>query len=287
MLIEVPRFAGKTDIVQLADLPKVNYDTDKSLSNRKAVYTFHRDSFKYEFVLNRSETNSNRIFVLFSGDAMRSKYDPPVFQRWSWADKFPGHCVYVSDPSLYLHSRLGLAWYSGTAQHEPMSVISDLIREIAGKLNVNFSNIVSYGSSGGGFAALRFATFFSEAGVVAVNPQTDITNYSYKTVEQYLKICLKIEDRNEALRKFPGKLSLLKQVDKLANSRIVYVQNRLDEHHHMSHFLPFMQELGLSEENGYSSDKLTSIIFEHEGGHIKAETSEVFTKAMSIVSSWH
>jgi len=286
MIIEIPKSAGKTDVLQLADLPKIDYSVDKTLSERRAIYGFEQDNFKYEFVLSQKAEPTDRIFVLFSGDAMRSKYDPPVFQRWSWADKFPGHCIYISDPTLHLSKHMGLAWYSGTAKHEPMQVISTLVREIADKLGVDPSKVVSYGSSGGGFAALRFTSFFPEAGAVAVNPQTDITKYEYKSVERYLKVCLKLEERQPALEKYPEKLSLLELSEKLGQARIVYIQNRMDEHHYIQHFLPFVQKMGLSEDAAYANDRFTTILFEHEGGHTKAETSEVFTKAMSVVTTW-
>ena len=286
MLIEIPKQSGKTGMLQLSDLPQVNYDSDKSLSNRRAIYSFERDKFKYEFILSKNLERSDRLFILFSGDAVRSQYDPPIFQRWSWADKFPGHCLYISDPSLHLHSRLGLAWYAGTKKHEPMQVISELVSEIAQKLEVDVSKVISYGSSGGGFAALRFGAFHRGSSVVTVNPQTDVTKYDITKVTRYLKICFKVDDFDLALKTWPEKLSILNLADKLIDTKIVYIQNRLDDRHYGIHFLPFAEKMGLSESNGFESEKIKTIIFEHEGGHTKAETSEVFTQAMSIVTSW-
>ena len=71
------------------------------------------------------------LFVMLSAAIDRSKQTLPVFNRWTWADKFPGHVLYVADPTLELHDDMILGWYIGTAEHDASEELSKLIRRFA------------------------------------------------------------------------------------------------------------------------------------------------------------
>lgn len=271
----IPRGSLKNPASDLKNMPRLSYKTTGDLINIPALYKHHAGGHIYDFLFSPN-AGTKKLFVLFSGDAMRKKYDPPVFQRWKWAEAFPGHCLYISDPALYLDEKLGLAWYAGNKDFDPMTVISRLITDIATTMGVPADGIVTYGSSGGGFAALRALTFLPQATAVPVNPQTDITQYEFKNVERYTEIAFGTRDRGEALKLAP-RLSLFNAMNVLRSRRIIYMQNSTDTHHLNEHFIPFRDMLGPDAKN------FEAIIFDVDGGHGAAEPQEAFDRAMKII----
>ena len=89
---------------------------------------------------------------------------------------------------------MGLAWYVGTSDHDHFDVIGEIIVSFADKLGIKHKDIVSYGSSGGGFAAIRLSLFLPSITAIAINPQTEITQYERKNVEKYLEVCFEKKD---------------------------------------------------------------------------------------------
>ena len=215
---------------------------------------------------------------------MRAKNDPPVFQRWSWGPFFPGHCLFVSDPSLYLDPNMGLAWYSGTKDFDPLQVVARKLEVIGRQLGLPAAQFYFYGSSGGGFAAIRMLTFMPDSAAISINPQTRIAEYHSKAVELYTEKCFGIRDRTKAEQKYPRRLSLIENADILRNRRIILIQNKIDKHHYEGHYKPFCAALGVGNDHSPGSTPIHRILFSHEGGHRKAESSEVFEEAMAMVT---
>ena len=261
----------------LADLPQAHYDGPRSLRSAPAIYDTTRDGHRFDFLLSPRE-GADRLFVFFSGDAMRSKYNPPVFQRWKWAPMMPGHCLYVSDPTLAISDTLGLSWYCGTEHWDPQARIAEIVGEVASRLGVTADRIVTYGSSGGGFASLRILPALPQASAITINPQTDVTRYKFKNVEKYIDLAAGTRDRAEALRRMP-RLSLYSIVDELRDRRIAYLQNTLDDHHYEAHYQPFRAALA---EDG-AAPRFAAIEFSAEGGHGAAETPEAINNALDLV----
>ncbi len=282
--MEIPRTGLKTSGQELAEIPRHRFEAADDLDAEAGLFHLVEGGHRYD-LLWMPKPGAKRLFVMLSGDAMRKRYDPPVFQRWKWAPMLPGHCLYVSDPSTYLHPRLGLAWYAGTASYDPQVVIARLVGEISRAKGVPRSGIVTYGSSGGGFAALRLAAALPAAIAVPINPQVTITDYEMRNVETYTEIAFGTRDRALALALYP-RLSLQACRDALFDRRIIYIQNRLDNHHHDIHFTPFCRMMETTAQANPTHGRFRRLVFEHEGGHGAAETQEVFDQAMRIVTRW-
>jgi pimeloyl-ACP methyl ester carboxylesterase len=275
--------SGKTSLQQLQDLDRVQYGGQLAHINRTSLYYFEDNGLHYDFLW-RPKTQSKKLFVFFSGDAMRKKYNPPVFQRQSWAGRVPGHCLFISDPLLYIDSSLGLAWYCGTELQDPLLRISELIRQITAELGLSLADVVAYGSSGGGYAALRLSLLLPDIAVICINPQTDISVYETRGVERYLRLCWQGISRDQARTAFAARLSLLPaaQQKKFNNRRVVYVQNVLDTHHYEQHFKPFCAAADI-DPVAANTDSFSVILFSHPDGHAKAETDEEFRQAVDYV----
>ena len=274
---------NKTDITDLADMPREEFSFGGDLSSAATVYHFNEDGFRYDFVLNPSANNTDRLFVFFSGDAMRSRYQIPVFQRWRWADRFPGHTMFISDPTLYEHESLNLAWYLGTDRTDPMPVIARLVASVAEKLGVPLSRVFAYGSSGGGFAALRLSLFLPPIGVVTINPQIDVTKYHTGAPRRLLELCFSGLTLDGALQKYPERFDLNTQADTLKERRILYIQNLADPHHLSLHFGPFATRIGLSHTEDSRKGGIQTLFFSDPRGHTAPEPPEMVEKVLDII----
>jgi len=279
--INIPKGSGKTDLKELTSVPKFNFDGELVADQEKALYSFEVDGFIYDFLVVRKPKPTGKLFVLLSGAAVGVHLSPPVFQRWKWAEYFPGDCLYISDPTLRLEAEFKLAWYAGNANHEPLDVVAKLIKLVAGQLHVSLKDVFCYGSSGGGFAALRLGARMNDIGIVAVNPQTDITKYEQGSVEKFLRICFNGISRDEALEQYPEKMSVARFPERLIDSRIIYVQNDLDEHHVSVHQGPFRSAM---ESAGPGAGNILWLNFSNAGGHSAAESPEVFTKIINTIT---
>ncbi|ODP99291.1 hypothetical protein [Salinivibrio sp. SS2] len=284
-----PKRLVKVGAKELSSLLSFEFDKHNFPIASKALGRFKHESFQYDFYWAPKE-GATRIFVLLSGDARREKNDPPVFQRWSWAEHFPGHCLYISDPTIRQDDNLGLAWYSGNESYDPFPTLLNLIKDIAKLAEVDLTRVTTYGSSGGGFAAMRLGIMEPKLSVVTINPQVDITKYWKRHVNNYLKVCWNDMPIDEVRKNHPLRMSnieLAKYNDvSLLNSRMLYIQNTLDEHHFDTHLDMFCKHVDIDKKE-YQSDGLNIILFDHEGGHGKAETPECFTKAMNIIENWN
>lgn len=281
----IPEKAGKMSGNLMKDIETVDLSTGSRPPIAESVLlkcTFAGHRFDY---LWRPKPNSKRLFVLFSGDAQRGRNEPPVFQRWSWAEHFPGHCLYVSDPMLHMAPDIGLAWYAGTDTLDPMEVIVRRIRAMLPLVGLTENDVTAYGSSGGGFAALRMTTQMPGASAISINPQINIADFERRSPDRYARTCLNREDRFAALADFPERMDLKTHVAKLKQRQLILIQNRLDVHHYEEHYMPFCKSMGASSHENLTHGKFRRILFDHEGGHGKAETPEVFATALQILQS--
>ncbi|CAM4232553.1 hypothetical protein [Bordetella muralis] len=274
--IQIPSKApGKSGAASLQQLERIHLQSS-SLPNdlNKGLYTYAEDNFQYDFIYRPSSTR--RLFVLLSGYVDRKLLSPPVFQRWSWAKYFPGHSLYIADPSLNLEANLGLAWYVGTEANYILPSVAELILRVAKKIDIPLSDVIIYASSGGGFAALKLAALIPEVTSVVINPQTEITKYDNPGVERFLRTCFNGLTRERAIEQYRNRLSVFPDIEKLKARKIIYAQNLIDTHHINDHFLPFAAQVGLEKESSYSNKNIKTIFFENEGGHGKGESPEVF-----------
>lgn len=282
---KMPSRGGKISLARLHELPTLQFERGCSIpASQPVTIHFEQDRQRFDFLWHPNKKCSGRLFVLFSGDARRKKNPPPVFQRWSWAPYFPGHCLFVSDPMLFCHDSMGLCWYAGTENYDPMGRIVDFVRGLQRQLGVPDSKVYSYGSSGGGFAAIRFLLFHEGATAVAINPQTDITAFEYDSVERYLTFCFGGLTRSAARERLPQRFTLLENNKALRGRNLLIAQNLLDPHHLAMHYAPFCSAMGVGTEENVSRQGLKTLLFKRGGGHKKAEGPDVFNRIVQLIS---
>ncbi|MGP9765411.1 hypothetical protein ACT3UM_06745 [Halomonas sp. AOP13-D3-9] len=274
----IPKYAGKVSAKDIQSMP-FKYFNEEKLADTPCQYSLSENGLQYDFLWS-PKNKGGKLFVLFSGDILREKNEPPVYQRWSWAPSFPGNCLYISDPSLNMSNNLGLAWYVGNNELDPMHGIANIVKKVCVLYNIDYKDVVSYGSSGGGFAAIRFLLFFEEATAVAINPQTNIEKYHKSKVRDFLRELFSNESPENVFFEHSDRTNLLKLCESLKDKNIIYAQNLQDSFHIENHKIPFFDEI----KRVGGGQRLHEIIFEDEGGHGKAENEYVFNKIIDMLS---
>jgi len=230
--------------------------------------------------------DSDKLFVILNGAVADKFKGGTVYQRWSWHNEFPGSVLYISDPSLIKHTELSLAWYIGDKDNKIDKDIANLVDRVADHLKV--SKVIAYGSSGGGFAAIQLACNIKNSSIaVAINPQIKILHHRKNTVDLYLDSCWKGFSKKD----LESDLSF----DALENfrnnsSQILYVQNKVDELHYKTHFLPFLEALSIKDESlkrPLSEQKglVRTLIYDHESGHA-AEPKELLPDIFKAIENF-
>ncbi len=243
-----------------------------------AHYASLDDGAQYDFLHLPSEEPVEKLFVFFSGYADRTKIRPPVFQRWTWAEEFPGHCLYFSDPALHLDRHFSIGYYAGASTRDYLERMAEIVDQVAEVHGISPDNIVTYGSSAGGFASLRMADHLRGARHIAINPQTDLAAHREDKVGRVLRRCYgvsSLEDLEEPLRaRFTvHRPELLERA-----GRILILQNRVDTYHFENHYRPYLEfaaQLG-------GPEVVATYEFDHGAGHRGGENREAFRVALSF-----
>lgn len=150
--------------------------------------------------------------------------------------------VLVSDPTLGLSQQLSLGWYAGTASCPVQLILKHLLDLIIMRLGGN--RVIFSGISGGGFASLYFSYFYPNSLAVPINPQTNISNFTWTTVSAYIKKAYGVESDQDVktvlATKFTANVGSLYRTG--LKNYIIYIQNSSD-HHVNLHLNPFLEAL--------------------------------------------
>lgn len=225
----------------------------------------------YTYQCFASPPKGNSLFVMLGGLVPeRHLITLPRFNRFTWADDFPGTQLCIADPTLTLNDEIQLAWYFGSDREDAMSGLVDVVLAVAAALGVRRDRIFAYGSSGGGFAALQLVARLGQgATAIAINAQTDVLRYSSTaSVNKFLSVCTGGLRGEDARLKYPVRLSALDSwsTDTAGSSRCLLVQNKQDHHHYDEHFLPFLRHFGVAED-GAADGRIAAMIYDYPNGH--------------------
>lgn len=174
--IRQTRSADKRIVAQNSVL----YDLDSDSLPQKRFFS-DIGSAHFECFLNIGKEKRLVVFLngartINQGKALQTL---PFFTRWSFYNYIDHSILAITDPMFYTFPDCKLGWYLGTQKENYRRYTAQLIKNIAGKLGIAEDDIVIYGSSGGGTAAIEIASFIKGSSVVAINPQLDMKNYPY------------------------------------------------------------------------------------------------------------
>jgi hypothetical protein len=231
--------------------------------------------------------SNRKLFVMMPSAVERWRLKLPVFSRWTWASKgtFPGHVLCIADPTLELNEELGLGWCLGKSTQPVIDDIEDFLIKFTRVKEIANEDIVFWGSSAGGFAALALAARFAGATAVAINAQTDAMSYQVKEqVDLVRKMCFGGASEEQVRSDFADLVNMSSRWSGLSSSRAILIQNELDVHHYDAHFKPFWNTLGGLVRHGKSNAGTHSAwVYTNENGHTP-ETPEMAQEIIGMLS---
>jgi hypothetical protein len=243
------------------------------------VFSVTAEGFVYPLRL-KVEPGADRLFVMLHGAVRRHKRALPLFARWNWGKVLKGHVLAVCDPTLYL-GRMELGWYMGTGFKHAIPGLVAIAEETRRKLGIAEDRLIFYGSSGGGFSAIKAASTLGGNGrAIAINPQIDLMKYNERHVRQLARALGRPRrpyDWNESPRAHTHAMVAYREAcERGQRPGVVVAQNTTDDVHLADHFPDFVDEVGLPREGGYDKERLVgAILFNKPGGHSAGESTEL------------
>ena len=179
----------------------------------------------------------NKNFLVGLGGAIsnRSKgMTPPYFSFLNIANHINSGYILVSDSTLYTDEELKIGWYAGSENNLNFQKNIALIIDLFAKYYDSRPTLT--GGSGGGFAALAISSLLNVHNNVFVwNPQTNITRYAKKFVNEFLEAAFPSyikEDLDESFTSIKS-LGIISDITSMGfneQSEVVYLQNNSDWH---------------------------------------------------------
>lgn len=185
--------------------------------------------------------------------------------------------VSLADPTLEV-GELACAWFLGDREIGNLKAcFKPIIDHILASLGS--SNLILFGGSGGGYAAINFGDMFPDSVVLAMNPRLNLDGYPRSTAAQYLKIAHRAETITPMRRIKREFFTPNLAINRLgtANCDILLYQNRNDERYLNHQVIPFVETLK-------EDPRLYVKLFEGKPGHSPAPTEDLAALLTQIAS---
>lgn len=155
----------------------VNIDELTELKSGR--YTIFLEGAHFEIFFHKGESQKMYVMLESARKLTPTKSPLPRFQRWSWCHSTPYSWVVFSDPMYYEYDDLNPGWFYGNKNVNYRELVVKIINKFCELLDVDNDNIVFYGSSSGGTAAIHCAALMNKGTAVAINPQLDFKNENH------------------------------------------------------------------------------------------------------------
>ena len=210
--------------------------------------------------------------------AVTPEYRLPYMAGQSVTREVAANRIFISDPSLMLDPLLNLAWFAGSARLRLQLALPAIIERILAD-RPEVKRLVFFGSSGGGFASLFYASRFPGSIAVVSNPQTAIGRYVPAAVDNYVRVAFDGASNNPISRlPFDIVDDVVPLYARAVDTTVLYAQNSTDSMHVAGHVRPFFDSLHPENRVWW----LTS--GEWGAGHV-APPKEVFTAMLHAAAA--
>jgi hypothetical protein len=196
-----------------------------------------------ENVFYKHNSDLSKVLFFFNGAVTRKKKqldaEGAIFQRWSWHKNFKHPVFVISDPVTTGDPSIPLGWYLRKIDGELWLLTR--MKEIISLFEKRgcCPKIVTFGSSGGGFASLLMGQLGMADYVISINPQTNIDKFNIKeAIDSFYSLTENLE----------FDLSLKNLIDVGFDAvkpdlQINYLQNYSDTDHFRYHAIPYFESV--------------------------------------------
>ncbi|MGH7183771.1 MAG: hypothetical protein ACREJN_17595, partial [Nitrospiraceae bacterium] len=250
---------------------------------------FDGRQINYDFLL--TARPGTVLLCHFHGNAPREGTHLPFFTGLGVTNSIASSRFIPSDPVLAIDASLSLAWHFGCEGIRLQAITVSIVKKLQ---TILFApRVVAWGSSGGGFAAIRVAKEIQNSIALPWNPQTDIMKYVRDPVNSYLRAAFPNIASDCSLPSGRGQFPSL-CTDEFADGyqgRILYLQERTDWHVR-AHLKPFLASFcekagsnitGSSNFSGFVTDQLY-LHLDHWGDGHASPSKDVISKVLLLLS---
>jgi hypothetical protein len=163
----------------------------------------------------------------------------PIFGGMGVTSSLTASIFVPSDPTLALDTSMGIAWHFGCEGIPLQAITVSIVKKL--QTHLDAPRVVTWGGSGGGFAAIRIARDIPDSLALAWNPQTDIAKYDHGHVDHFRRIAFPAIAAGDGLPSDRGQFPSL-CTDEFVDGyqgRILYLQESTDWHA-KAHLEPFL-----------------------------------------------
>ncbi len=233
-------YKWKKDNIEYQDIN----DFIKNFQPVTAIHTVWAYEYPIDILLDYTPEKPT-VFIWKGNTRRRPSIKMPIFVGFSMIKKSDATRISISDPTMYLNDRLGLAWYAGSPSFKFQNTITSIVKHIGNYLK---GKIVHTGGSGGGFAALYYSKINKGSLAIPFNPQVNFLDYEVNAVKHYLKSTIGTTDIEEAKRNLSKDIihdlrTIYSPND--VNNYVIYLQN-IHDAHVAEHLVPFLTQLNVS-----------------------------------------
>lgn len=210
-------FEADRKLIKSSNIKKVDIEKIDIVENGR--YNIEIDNILFECFY-YSKEKSNKMYVILNGGGMTPHTPRPVFKRWSFYSVLDGIFLNIADPMYEEYDGdMYVAWYYGKKQQPYLDYVVEIVKKIAVQKAIKRENIIFYGSSGGGYAALYCSCKLQGTKAIAINPQIKLKLFSRHTdLERHLKIDLDEKDKY-------GRNDIAELISNNKNSKLILAVN--------------------------------------------------------------
>lgn len=214
---------------------------------------------------------ADRLYVSLHSFADRRTNQPPTFSvEPRLYDS--GHVLRISDPSLFLNDELSVGGFLGSEARNPIEGVTAIAQHIAGLLGLRDGQVIYWGISAAGYAALRAATLSPNGRAVSINGLLEVAPFENaqwaRPIRETFKAGWSFADIQEA---YPVRSSVLAALNwarrRGHDPRFIMVQNDADALCYQDQFVPFCRAVGLDPAASMQDRYVKTIVYHNRRGH--------------------
>jgi hypothetical protein len=243
-------------------LNSVEIDFNSPQKTQNGCLNFGDFEINYRYIKGVSDS----VIVAFDGWDPEKDYDLiPTYRKWRYFKSLGGSCLYFSHP-VYKKVKVSHSIYSAICRFINIeNVIFKLIKLMVNENKFRSKDVIFYGGSSGGFAAIQYSLLFSRSKCCVINPETSITAHEGHLINKYINLVIKNDEGNSIREVSSLNLSSVLVKKSILPHLFVY-QNFQDETYYYRHFIPFT-EMYRARSSETQSGSLTISEFSDNNGH--------------------
>ena len=186
--------------------------------------------------------NKKKLYVILDGARTGGgRVRPvPIYSRWSWYPFVDSYLLCMEDPMYFKYEELLLGWFYGDSLNNYRQYVAEIVKKIAEYIGVNKSDVVFYGSSGGGTAAIHSAALFGAGTAVSINGQLNF-EYDHGDIEKFrISTGINLHEKDSQRR---NELCYIMQ--EYTNTKYIIIENCLSRWDYDDHLLYLCDKTGI------------------------------------------